>query len=72
MATAARKTFLTIGLLRLVVTQRYANGLGTTTSRVVNLLVPYAISLAKSIAKDACTRPEHFVAALAPATGIAN
>src|SRR6185295_14154700 len=47
-ATAARKTFLTIRLLRLVITQRYATAIGPTTSRAVNLLVPLPRRLAKS------------------------
>src|SRR5262245_20512450 len=44
-ATAARKTFLTIRLLRLAVTQRYAAVLGLTTSHAVNLLVPPSRSM---------------------------
>ena len=48
-ATAARKTFLTISLLRFVLTQRYAMALGIIVSRLVNLLVPYAVRLTKVI-----------------------
>jgi hypothetical protein len=40
-ATAARKTFLTTKLLRLVVTQRYAGAIGIMGRRAVNLLVPH-------------------------------
>jgi hypothetical protein len=41
-ATAARKTFLTIRLLRFVVTQRYATALGLMWLGAVNRLVPHS------------------------------
>jgi hypothetical protein len=45
---AARKIFLTIRLLRLAVTQRYASAIGLKRRRAVNRLVLHAVGLAKS------------------------
>src|SRR6476659_5437366 len=50
-ATESRKTFLTIRLLRLVVTQRYAIAIGIMGRRAVNPLVPHPARLAKRAAR---------------------
>src|SRR5258705_12753183 len=56
-ATAARKTFLTIRLLRLIVTQRYAGAIGIMGRRAVNLLVPHPARLAKRAFAKGRTSP---------------